>query len=260
MPRPLDTRLDRGETRRMAAATECGSDAIRRLRIWRAEAAMGAFMGLSAANIGRRFSSVLKPARAPKESCISLSIPRSSRVVPAIGARIGCRGDHLKEHSHAGASDHRRAAEQLRLGRPHRLRRKDVPYTLVPVMPHTPEVDAVHPLGKIPALRHGDVTLAKSRAICFYIDHAFDGPALVSRDPVEGAQNGAVDFDRQHAFRCAGGAPVRRAYFFPGTPDGSPNRPIIESALPKLEAQFAMLDRAVAKTGYLVGSSFTSPI
>jgi glutathione S-transferase len=43
-------------------------------------------------------------------------------------------------------------------------------------MPHTPEIDAVHPLGKIPALRHGDVTLAESRAICFYIDHAFGGP------------------------------------------------------------------------------------
>src|SRR6185312_11665841 len=44
---------------------------------------------------------------------------------------------------------------------------KGVTYTLVPVMPHTPEVDAVHPLGKIPALRHGNVTLAESRAICF---------------------------------------------------------------------------------------------
>jgi glutathione S-transferase len=44
---------------------------------------------------------------------------------------------------------------------------KGVPYTLVPVMPHTPEVDAIHPLGKIPVLRHGNVTLAESRAICF---------------------------------------------------------------------------------------------
>jgi len=61
---------------------------------------------------------------------------------------------------------------------------KGVPYILVPVLPHTPEIDAVHPLGKIPALRHGDLSLAESRAICFYIDHAFDGPPLVSRDPV----------------------------------------------------------------------------
>ena len=50
---------------------------------------------------------------------------------------------------------------------------KGVPYTLIPVMPHTPEVDAIHPFGKIPVMRHGDVTLGESRAICFYIDHAF---------------------------------------------------------------------------------------
>jgi glutathione S-transferase len=43
---------------------------------------------------------------------------------------------------------------------------KGVPYTLVPVMPHTPDVDAIHPLGKIPALRHGNVRIAESRAIC----------------------------------------------------------------------------------------------
>src|SRR5262249_22807713 len=36
---------------------------------------------------------------------------------------------------------------------------KGVPYTLNPARPHTPEVDAVHPLGRIPAMRHGDVTL-----------------------------------------------------------------------------------------------------
>ena len=65
---------------------------------------------------------------------------------------------------------------------------KGVPYTLVPIMPHTPEVDAIHPFGKIPVMRHGDVTLSESRAICFYIDHAFDGPDLVPRWPVEGAR------------------------------------------------------------------------
>jgi len=44
MARPLDTRLDRVEARKMAAAAERGSDAIRSRRIWRAEAAMGAVM------------------------------------------------------------------------------------------------------------------------------------------------------------------------------------------------------------------------
>ena len=134
---------------------------------------------------------------------------------------------------------------------------KGVPCTLVPVMPHTPEIDAIHPLGKIPAMRHGDLTLAESRAICFYIDHAFSGPPLVSRDPAEGARTEQwISIVNTH-FDVLVARPYVGAYFFPGTPDGSPNRAIIETALPKLEAQIAMLDHAVAKTGHLVGNSFT---
>ena len=134
---------------------------------------------------------------------------------------------------------------------------KGVPYTLVPVMPHTPEVDAIHPFGKIPVMRHGDVTLSESRAICFYIDHAFDGPPLAPRNPVDGARteewislvNTTIDplLMRQYL----------AAYFFSRTQDGRPNRAAIDAALPKMEEHFAVLDRVVAKTGHLVGDSFT---
>ncbi len=132
-----------------------------------------------------------------------------------------------------------------------------MPYTLVPAVPHSPEVDAIHPFGKIPVMRHGDVTLSESRAICFYIDHTFEGPSLAPRDPVEGARteewislvNTHIDplLVRQYL----------RANFFPGTPDGSPDRAAIDAALPKMEQHFAVLDRAVAKTGHLVGDTFT---
>ena len=101
-------------------------------------------------------------------------------------------------------------------------REKGVPYTLVPARPHSPEVDAIHPFGKIPVMRHGDVTLSESRAICYYIDHAFDGPPLAPRDPVLGARaeewislvNTHIDplLVRQYLL----------AHLFPGTPDGSP--------------------------------------
>jgi glutathione S-transferase len=78
------------------------------------------------------------------------------------------------------------------------------------------------------------------------------------RDPVGGAQveqwislhNTAIDplFLRQY------GGP---GYFFPGTPDGSPNRAAIDAALPKMPAHFAVLDKALASTGYFVGNSMT---
>ena len=134
---------------------------------------------------------------------------------------------------------------------------KGVPYNLVPVMPHAPEAKALHPLGKIPAMRHGDVTLCESRAICTYIDRAFEGPSLVPSDLASAARceqwasivATSVDpvFLRQYLVN----------YIFPGTLDGSPNRAGIDAVLPKMPPLFAMLDAAVARTGYLAGDRFT---
>ena len=60
---------------------------------------------------------------------------------------------------------------------------KRVAYNHVQAMPHTPDVDAIHPFGKIPVMRHGEVTLAESRAICNYLERMFDGPPLVPPHP-----------------------------------------------------------------------------
>src|ERR1700681_636240 len=137
------------------------------------------------------------------------------------------------------------------------LAEKGVPYRHSEIMPHTTEVDAIHPFGKIPVMRHGEVTLCESRAICGYIDNAFAGPKLAPADPAQAAQveqwvsivNTHIDplWVRQYL----------RAHFFPKTPDGSPERDTIEAALPKMEEQFAAMDRAVDKTGHLVGDAFT---
>jgi glutathione S-transferase len=133
---------------------------------------------------------------------------------------------------------------------------KGVPYRLTVAMPHSPEINTIHPLGKMPVMRHGDVTLAESRAICLYIDRAFSGAPLVPADLVPATQveqwlslvNTAVDpiCVRQYLV----------AYMFPGTPDGSPNRGGIDAALPKMEKQFQVLNQATAR-GHLVGDSFT---
>ena len=134
---------------------------------------------------------------------------------------------------------------------------KGVPYTLVPTLPQTPEVRAIHPFGRIPVARHGDVALCESRAICSYIDRACTGPALVPADPAAAALveqwlsliNTQIDplLVRRYL----------RSYFFPDTADGSPDRKTIDAALPEMRTQFAVLDQAVSATGYLAGSSFT---
>jgi glutathione S-transferase len=134
---------------------------------------------------------------------------------------------------------------------------KGVPHKLIEVRPFSPEAKATHPFGKIPALRHGDVTLYESKAICTYIDRNFDGPPLIPQSAYAGALceqwisvvNTTIDplLVRQYCF----------GYFFPDTPARSSNRAVIDAALPKMRAQFELLDQGVGKTGFLVGDSFT---
>jgi len=134
---------------------------------------------------------------------------------------------------------------------------KAVPYDLVAVPPHSPEVDAIHPLGKIPAMRHGDITLCESKAITSYIDKAFGGAQLIPEDACGAAEveqwvslvNTAVDpcMVRKYCLN----------YIFPKGADGAPDRAAIAGVLPEMQKQVDLLDKAVAKTGHLAGSSFT---
>jgi glutathione S-transferase len=133
---------------------------------------------------------------------------------------------------------------------------KQVDYELVAALPHTAEVDACHPLGKIPALRHGEVRLGESRAICAYIDRAFTGPSLVPADPV-----GAALTEQWVSIVCTHVDPVLMrqyagAYLFPRTLDGQPDRTLIAPMLEPIHTQIRCLDAAVT-SGYLAGNSFT---
>jgi glutathione S-transferase len=133
---------------------------------------------------------------------------------------------------------------------------KSVPYRLSAAFPHSPEVDAIHPFGKIPVMRHGDVTLAETKAICTYIDLAFDGPPLIPRDPIGAAQaeqwisliNTGFDmvFARQYLL----------AYFFSGLPGGAPDRAKIDAAVPQMRDMFGILDRVLGQRSYLAGADF----
>ncbi|HXW25654.1 MAG TPA: glutathione S-transferase N-terminal domain-containing protein, partial [Xanthobacteraceae bacterium] len=51
---------------------------------------------------------------------------------------------------------------------------KGIPYELTVARPHSPEINAVHPFGKVPGMRHGDVELCESKAIATYLDRSFD--------------------------------------------------------------------------------------
>jgi len=134
---------------------------------------------------------------------------------------------------------------------------KSVPYTLTPAFPHTPEVDAIHPFGKIPAMRHGDVTLAETKAICTYIDLAFDGPPLIPRDPIGAAQTEQWISLINTGFDLIFARQYLAAYFFSGLPGGAPDRTKIDAAVPKMRDMFGILDRVLGQRPYLAGADFT---
>ncbi len=55
---------------------------------------------------------------------------------------------------------------------------KGVPYAFEEIDFSTGEHRKLHPFGKVPAMRHGDLVLYETLAICTYADATFDGPAL----------------------------------------------------------------------------------
>jgi len=134
---------------------------------------------------------------------------------------------------------------------------KRVPYDLVPAGIHSPEVYAIHPFGKVPVMRHGDIALCESKAIATYIDQTFPGPKLIPEDA-----RGTAEVEQWVSLVNTTIDPcLIRAYFLghliPKGVDGKPDRAAVDGALPAMQKQIDVLDKTVARTGYLVGTSFT---
>jgi len=134
---------------------------------------------------------------------------------------------------------------------------KGIDYQLTECALGAPELSAIHPFAKMPVLRHGDVELCESKAIASYLDRSFPGPQLFPSDAYLGALteqwvsliNTVIDRTLIRTYLYA--------YIAPKTPDGKPDREAIEAVMPSVRQQLAILDHAVAKTGYLVGDRFT---
>jgi glutathione S-transferase len=134
---------------------------------------------------------------------------------------------------------------------------KGIPYVHKPARPREPEVAAIHPFGKIPVMRHGDFELCESKAIAAYLDLVFPGPRVFPTEPRHAALteqwvslvNTRIDgtMIRTYVF----------AYVFPKTEDGKPDRKAIDAVAPALADEIGLIDRTVAKGGYLAGDGFT---
>jgi glutathione S-transferase len=134
---------------------------------------------------------------------------------------------------------------------------KSIPYELKQSAPHSPDVDAIHPFGKVPVMRHGDFELCESKAIATYLDLTFPGPKLIPTEPRHAALteqwvslvNTKMDGTLVRTYLLN--------YIFPKGSDGSPDRKTIDAVVPAVEQELDLLDRAVAKGGFLAGDAFT---
>jgi len=135
------------------------------------------------------------------------------------------------------------------------LAEKGIKYTLQKAMPQTPEILAIHPWGKMPAFRDGDLQVFETSAILRYVDEAFPGPSLLPgniRDRARCEQ--WVSAINAYCYD----AMVRRyllQYVLPKGADGKPDRGVIDSALKDVAKQLAIFDAAYGERNFLAGAN-----
>jgi len=101
---------------------------------------------------------------------------------------------------------------------------KGISYTLDPQPLHSPALNAIHPFGKVPALRIGELTLFETSAILRYVDEAFPGPRLMPESPADRARAEQWISALNCYFYDAMAIRYVLKYIFPKGTDGKPER------------------------------------
>lgn len=134
---------------------------------------------------------------------------------------------------------------------------KGVPYSLQPIEFGSDQHKALHPFGRVPAMKHGDVHLYETLAIATYADLAFDGLKLQPAAPRGRAlmmqwTSVVIDYVYQYAVhdvvieRLA--APSRGR---------EPDEEKIKNAIPHVKHCMSVIDRALGGTPYLAGADLS---
>jgi glutathione S-transferase len=111
----------------------------------------------------------------------------------------------------------------------------------------------LHPFGRIPAMRHGDVVLFETPAICRYVDSMFDGPRLVPEEPLEAARmeqwvSAMIDYvSRSIMGRCV------VQYVLPKFTGKPIDRATIDAAIPDIRTHLGILTKALARGPFFHG-------
>lgn len=134
---------------------------------------------------------------------------------------------------------------------------KDVSYDLVEVELGSPAHLAVQPFGKVPAMKHGDFVLYETAAIARYIDSAFPGGRLSPSEPKAAAR--MIQWVSATA-DCAYQVMIRELVWqrvVVPMQGGKADEAMIKAAVPKLERQLAIYDKALGENAWLAGNALT---
>lgn len=137
------------------------------------------------------------------------------------------------------------------------LAEKGIEYDMIEQQPHSPEQLALHPFGKVPALRNGDLKIFETVAIMRYVDEAFDGPQLQPPEPEARAQMEQwLSLINDNFYD----AMIRRLVlerFAPIIAQREPDEEKITEALPDIEFQLNLLDTHFATNKHLASDDVT---
>ncbi len=140
-----------------------------------------------------------------------------------------------------------------------------IPFKQVPVIQHyrsvpagmlhtqSPEFLKINPNGLIPSIDDDGVVLHESLAINLYLARKHGGPVAATSVAEEG------EIAMWSLWAATGVEPhaINILYHRLGNPTGVKDPKVADAAVEALKGPFAVLDKALAKTGWLVGDRFT---
>jgi glutathione S-transferase len=134
---------------------------------------------------------------------------------------------------------------------------KGLAYRHEPFRFQTPEQLAVHPFGRIPALRDGDFTLFETSAILRYLEESFEGPSLVPLNPrLRAKMEQWVSAVSSYVYD-----PCVRNYvlqfLFAQQAQREPDRAIIERALPEMQRVLGIFEAGYTDGPFLAGPALS---
>lgn len=137
------------------------------------------------------------------------------------------------------------------------LAEKGVAHEVEPLTPGGDEIKALHPFAKIPALRHGDVVLYETLAICAYVDAAFDGPALQPADAEARARMLQwIDVFGSYVYGRMVSDVIIQRLVVPRR-GREPDETRIKGAVPDIRHQLGLFDSALADSDLLAGAELS---